>query len=245
VRHFEVLMRGWGLLALVASLAMLGACARPHAAAPILVSGGDTGISVSAAGTAEEVPDTAVFEIGVEVRRASVSEARAEAGRAQSAVLDALRSGGIADEDIQTAQLVVGPDFERTHEGRRLRGYIATNVTRVRTQALDELGAILDAAVSAAGDHARLHGLRFELDDAAAAEARARDEAMRQARAKAEQIADHLGVALGAPLAVEESGAARPPEPVAMRADEAAVTPIERGVIEVRVDVRVRWAIRE
>jgi uncharacterized protein len=245
VRHFEVLMRGWRWVAFFVSLATLGACARPQAAAPIVVSEVDTGIRVSGTGTAEEVPDTAVFEIGVEVRRAAVAEARAEAARAQSAVLDALQSGGIADEDIQTAQLVVGPEFEHTHEGRRLRGYIATNMVRVRTQALEELGAILDAAVSAAGDDARLHGLRFELDDPAAAEARAREQALRQARAKAEQIAGHLGVALGAPLAVDENGTARPPEPVAMRAEDAAVTPIERGMIEVRVDVRVRWAIRE
>jgi uncharacterized protein len=238
-------MRGFCVVAILVSLATFGACARPQATTPIVVSEVGTGISVTGTGTAEEEPDTAVFEIGVEVRRAAVVEARAEAARAQSAVLDALRGGGIPDEDIQTAQLVVGPDFEHTHEGRRLRGYIATNVVRVRTQALEELGTILDAAVAAAGDDARLHGLRFELDDPEAAEARAREEAMRQARAKAEQIADHLGVGLGAPLAVEENGAARPPEPVAMRAEDAAVTPIERGMIEVRVDLRVRWAIRE
>ena len=240
-----ILMSGWQFVVGLVSLAALWGCARPQGASPVVVREADSGITVSGTGPAEEVPDTAVFLIGVEARRKTVAEARADAARAQRAVLDALREGGIASEDIQTARLAVGPDFERTDEGRRLRGYVATNTVRVRTGELDTLGATLDAAVSAAGDRARLGGLGFELDDPAATEARARDEAIRRAREKAEQIADQLGVSLGAPLAVEETGEGGPPRPVAMRAEAAAVTPIERGTTEVRVDVRVRWAIRE
>ncbi|HEY8427112.1 MAG TPA: SIMPL domain-containing protein [Sandaracinaceae bacterium] len=203
------------------------------------------GIRVSGRGEARARPDVAVLEIGVESRRPTVEEARAQAAAAQNAVLEALRGAGVEERDIQTRQLSIHPDFEYSQTGRRLLGYVVTNTVEARIRDLDRIEHAVDTAVAAGGDLTRLNGLRFELSEPEEVQRRARAEAIANARAEAEQLAEALGVRLGEPLSVDEV-ASEPVRPVMMRmemADAAASRPIRPGETEVVVEVRVRWAI--
>ena len=223
-------------------------CAQGTGGAPrqtLVVSEDTTGISVVGEGKTEATPDEAVFSVGVEVRKPTVAEARNGAAETMQALLAALRSAGVEEGHIQTRQISVAPDYEYSESGRRLLGYVATNTVEVSVRELDDLGSIIDAAVRAGGDSARLEGIRFELSDPDAAKAEAREEAVERARSDAEQLARLLGVELGEALSVEEM-AAEGPHPVMMQAEMArdeAATPIEPGRTEVSVRVRVRWAI--
>lgn len=203
------------------------------------------GIRVSGRGGARARPDLAVLEIGVESRRPTVEEARAQAATAQAAVLEALRGAGVEERDIQTRQLSIQPDFEYGETGRRLLGYVVTNTVEARIRDLDRIQQAIDGAVAAGGDRTRLNGLRFELSEPESVQREARARAIANARAEAEQLAEALGVRLGEPLSVDEV-ASDPVRPVMMRmemADAAASTPIQPGETEVVVEVRVRWAI--
>lgn len=230
----------------LASLALAVGCAHGSGGdGTVLLREDTTGITVTGDGDAEAVPDTAVFRIGVEARRPTVAEARDTSARAQQAVIAALRSGGIAENHIQTQQLTIQPDYEYTEAGRRLLGYVATNTVQVRSTDLDRLSQTIDAAVTAGGDVVRLEGIQFELDDPEAVRAQAREKAVARARAKAQQLAQLLGARLGPAVFVEEVSSAMPPQPM-MRMEAAAAdaaTPIQRGTTEVRVEVRVRFAI--
>ncbi len=224
---------------------LLVACGHAPSGGVVVVRGEPTGITVVGEGEAEAAPDLAVFRIGVEARRPTVAEAREAAAGAQQAVIEALRGAGIEQRDIQTAQLSITPDYEYSEAGRRLLGYVVTNSVEVRARALDRVGPAIDAAVAAGGDLVRLEGLRFELEEADAAQAQARERAIEEARAKAAQIAAELGVTLGAPESVEEVSATAP-SPVVMRLEAAearAETPVEPGTTRVRVELRVRWGI--
>ena len=213
----------------------------------VIVQDAPTGITVVGEGRFEAAPDLALLTIGVEARKPTVEEARTAAAQAQTAVLEALRGAGVAQEDIQTTALAVQPDFEYSEQGRRLLGYVVTNQVQVKVRALDTVGPLVDSAVSAGGDLTRLDSLTFVLSEPEAARAQAREEAIGHARTEAEQIASLLGVRLGAPVAVEDVGATDGgPSPVMMRMearDSAAQTPIEPGRTEVRAQVRVRWEI--
>ncbi len=231
----------WIPVSLFVTLA-LGCGAAP---ARVVMPDDAEGIRVSGRGEARARPDLAILEIGVEARRPSVEEARAQAATAQAAVLEALRGAGIEERDLRTTQLSIQPDFEYGETGRRLLGYVVTNTVEARIHDLDRIQRAIDTAVAAGGDLTRLQGLRFELSEPEAVQREARADAIANARAEAEQLAQALGVRLGEPLSVDEVSS-EPVHPMMMRmeaADSAAATPVQPGETEVVVEVRVRWAI--
>lgn len=217
-------------------------------ARPVVVKEESTvsGIQVMGRGEVRARPDVAVVDVGVEARRPTVAEARETATIAQSAVLAALRGAGIPAEDVQTTQLTVRPEYEHTEAGQNLVGYVATNLVQIRVRDLERVQHAIDTALTAGGDLVRLSGLSFELSDPENAQRLARARAIEDARAEARHIAAQLGVALGQPIAVEEVSSEPPVRQVAMRlapSDRAEATPIAPGTSDVRVELRVRWAI--
>jgi uncharacterized protein YggE len=230
------------------SIALVG-CAHQGPGGTTLVLREDaSGVAAVGEGRAEARPDRAVFQIGVEVHRPTVDEARARAAEALTAMLASLRGAGIGDDDVQTTTLSVAPDYEYSESGRRLVGYVAQNMVTARTTALDHVGATIDAAIAAGGDDVRLDGLHFELVDPEALHAEARRRAVENARQHAEQLAEAGGVHLGAPISIAETATSQP-GPVMMRMEmarsdaAAAPTPIQPGVTEAIVQVSVRYAI--
>jgi uncharacterized protein YggE len=225
---------------------MLAGCAHTGGGTTTLLREEATGVSVIGEGRAEARPDRAVFQVGVEVHRPSVDEARTAAAEILANMITALRGAGVGEDDVQTSTLSLAPDYEYSETGRRLLGYVAQNVVTVRMTALDQVGPAIDAAVTAGGNDVRLDGLHFELIDPEAVKAEARRQAVANARVHAEQLAQAGGVALGEPVSISEVGASQP-APVmmrmeAMRAD--AQTPVEPGMTEVVVQVNVRYAIQ-
>jgi uncharacterized protein YggE len=203
------------------------------------------GIRVSGRGKARATPDLAIVDLGVEARRPTVEEARELAAGAQRGVLEALAAAGVEERDIRTTQLSIQPDYEYSETGRRLLGYVVTNTVEARIRDLSRVHTAVDTATRAGGDLTRVNGIRFELSEPESVARQARAEAIANARAEAEQIAEALGVRLGEPLAVEDVSS-EAPHPMMMRMEAAqadAATPIQPGETEVVVEVRVRWAI--
>jgi uncharacterized protein YggE len=92
-----------------------------------------------------------------------------------------------------------------------------------------------------------IHGISFRIDDPAKVEARARELAVVNARAKADALARSAGVAITGVAAIAEGGGGMMP-PVPMRAfslakAEDASTPVEAGATEVSVHVTVSYLI--
>lgn len=206
------------------------------------------GISVSGSGSAFGEPDVAVLSLGVEAEAASVSEARSQAAESMEAMLAALRAGGVDDEDIQTTRFSVQPRFDFRDGRQVLRGFVVNNLVTAKIREIDSVGELIDAAVDAGGDLARVNNLQFTIDDPSELEDQARVEAMEDARNKAETLAEAAGVDLGPPRSISESGGARPialdRAAFALPAGEPLVdTPIEVGELEVRVQVQVVYGL--
>jgi uncharacterized protein YggE len=233
----------------VAGLALLAAAC----------SGGDTfvtsdlsgqgGISASGTGTATAEPDVMFLTVGVSVERESIAEAREDAASAQTAVIDALKGIGVDDNDIQTVGFSINPvyEFSRLDE-RELVGYVVNNVVSAKIRDLDRAGEAIDAATLAGGDDAVVQGISFSIDDPTELREEARAEAVSNARAQAEQLADLAGADLGPLISISESSFF----PFAERgfatgiggaADQAASTPIETGELEISVTVNVLYAV--
>ena len=205
------------------------------------------GITVTGAGSAFGAPDVAVLTLGVEAEADSVGEAREQAASAMGAMTDALKEGGVAEKDIQTMRFSVQPRYDFVANRQELRGFVVTNIVTAKIRSIDDTGQLIDAAVEAGGDRARVESLSFTIDEPSALEDEARREAIAEARRKAETLADAAGVELGDARIISEAGGPQPIPFEGRAADlqeEPADTPIEFGELEVRVNVQVVYELR-
>lgn len=206
-------------------------------------------ISVSGNGEVRAEPDIATLTLGVEARAETVAEARAEANRAAEAVMAALRDGGVDADDIRTTRFSIGAVYDYSDDRPRIDGYSVSNTVTVTVRAIETTGELIDAAAEAGGDATRFNGISFGYDDPAEYTRTARELAVEDARAKAEQLAELTGVTLGDPLSISETSWAAPvsvryPQESAAFADSAeAGTSISPGTSAISVTVNVVWAI--
>ena len=204
-------------------------------------------ISVGGIGRITTVPDVADVRVGVMITRAKVRDAQAAAATAMQAVIAALRKAGIADKDVQTTSLSLQPVYDYSSNGTppKLTGYQIVNAVQATVRKLDTISDVIDGALAAGAT--TLDGITFRVDDPAAAEAQARDAAMKNARAKADALAKAAGVSITAVSSItEQSGSAPVPVPYAAALaapDKAASTPVQVGTNEVDVSVSVVYLI--
>lgn len=207
-------------------------------------------ITVAGVGDASAVPDIAVISIGVEVMERSVADARQLAAEAAAAVLDSLKANGVAQKDIRTTGLQLHPQYDYSRDAApKIMGYIANHQLSVKVRAMDTLSQVIDGAVLAGGDAARLQGVSFEVDNPAQLLATARRNAIEDARLRAETYAAAADVAVGKVLAISEIEE-REPAPRMMMAARAesmkmADTPVQPGESTLSVRVIVRFGLTE
>jgi uncharacterized protein YggE len=234
------------LLTALALAALAAGCA-PGMARPSVE---DDVIAVTGSGRFSASPDTAVLTLGVEATAATLGEATGDAGRRMTAVVARVKSFGVADADIATVVYSVDPrmapmapmDPTRRDEAPRIVGYRVTNVVQVTVRKISDAGPILDAAVPAGANTVR--GVRFTLADPSAAQSQARAEAVRDALAKARQLATAAGMTLGPVLSIREGGSVPQFVPMRAMATRPDAPPIEPGQLEVTVSVDLRQAIQ-
>jgi uncharacterized protein len=206
------------------------------------------GISVSGRGEVVAEPDTGYFSVGVEVTRKTVADAREEAASVLADVVGSLKDNGVNDDDLKTANFSIFPQYNyRNNEKPEITGFMVTNTLSVTVRDLDKFSETLDEAIEAGGDAVRVNSIRFDRDDKEKLIEQARELAMKDALAKAEQLAEFGDVSLGAPISIVESSSVTPPpvffEERALAGADSSSTPIQPGTTSVIVTVSVRWEI--
>jgi uncharacterized protein YggE len=208
----------------------------------------NSGLSVLGQGIVLAQPDVARITLGSEVFDQSLSNAQAEAARRMDAVVNKLKADGILDTAIRTVSYTINPQYDQQNQTQPvLRGYQVQNLVEVKSSNVGGLGALIDDAISSGAT--RVYGIRFEASDMAGLKSQARDQAMQDARAKAEQLARDAGVSLGRPMAIEESDTGGVTPVRALGGPQAAPaatvsTPIQPGELQVSTTVRVVWTIQ-
>ncbi len=150
-------------------------------------------ISVSGEGQVFAVPDVAVFTLTVREESKDVKSAQKVATKKINEVIDYLKKEGIEERDIKTISYNANPRYNWTQgKGRELQGYEVSQSVRVKVRDTDKAGEIL-AGVGARGID-NVSGLTFQIDDDDALKAKARREAIADAKRKADVLASDLGV---------------------------------------------------
>jgi len=192
-------------------------------------------------------PDIARMTVGVESAGSNVGQVVADVNAKQSAIIAKLKSLGVSDKDIQTTSFNVSLDNSKPQApGSPNTGpitYRVNNTAQITIRKIDQLSAILQAAVDAGANN--IYGISMSLSDPSPLASDARTKAVADARTKAEALAKAAGVKLGRIVSISEfTGSAFPP---AVFADSRANAqgPIETGELQVQVQVNVVFAIEQ
>ena len=214
-----------------------------------------SGISVTGRGEVTAVPDLAILNAGVEARAATVERARVQAAEAMDRIAQVLAARGISSGDVQTRFFNISPEYvwNDTKRQQELVGYRVSNQARVRIRDMGSVGPVIDEVAGAGGDLVRIQGIRFTVEDTGELESQAREKAIENLLAKAQQFAELTGVRLGKPVFLSESGGFAPrPQSFDARnfiemapAAAGAPTPISGGELTVTIMVQGTFSIIE
>lgn len=194
-------------------------------------------LSFSVSEEVRSKPDTAGVGAGVQVTAPTAVEAMRQNAAAMDKLIRAAKARGIKDEDIQTTGINLSPQYDYSNrvDGQppRFVGYQVSNSVRVTTTKIDELGAMLDALVTAGGTN--IDGPWFGVKDAEAQLVGARGKVIAAAKVKADDYARLTGYRAAELVSISEGGFAGPPPmpvPQMMAADaREKSTPVEPGQI--------------
>jgi uncharacterized protein len=212
-------------------------------------------LSVNGNGEVQVAPDTALVRLGVTRQAQTGQAAQQGVNTVLRAILEGITALGVAERHIQTSQLTLFPIYaqerpEPMREPRqpRIVGYQATSTVTVRVEDLDQVGPVIDAALTAGAN--QFEGVHFTLRDDTQVREQALSEAVREARSKAEVIARALNVRLDSVIEVAEGGVSFIPPPypgremMAMRAAADTATPVSPGEVTVTANVTIRYRIQ-
>lgn len=235
-------------------IALLGVLALSACAGPTTVNTSPEQshtIAVTGSGVAYGKPDIAVAQIGVESRDADPARAVSDANEKMDAILSAIKSLGVDDQDMQTTNFSVFAQQDTDPDTGRPKGtytYVVNNTLSVTVRDLSKVGDVLGKAVNAGANS--INSVAFTLSDSAALESEARDKAMADAKARAEQLAKAAGVMLDKPMNINEYTSG----PIPYAADYKAApalglggggpVPVSTGQIQINLQVSITYLIK-
>jgi hypothetical protein len=201
-------------------------------------------ISVSGEATVSVPPDLALVEGGVMSEAKTAREASDANNAAMGKVLQALKGAGIAEKDLQTSRLSLQPQNAPNRSGpSAIVGYRASNRVTIRVRDVAKVANVIDTLVAAGAND--IGGINFMVSQASKLLDEAREQAVADARRKAEIYAKAAGVTLGAPLSISEEGSPAPTPFRKMAVGMAASAPVAQGEETLQVTVSVSWAIKQ
>lgn len=208
---------------------------------PGIVTTGDANVKAK--------PDGAIVTVGAVVQGATADEAQAQLSGRIATILERAKALAIADSDTKTVAYRIDPQYAYDPgKAPRLTGFQAAQQIALTLHGTDGIGKALDTLVQ--GDGATTATVAFALLDAKAAQASAREQAIQDARAKAQAMATTAGVQLGKVISVNDIGLA-PTVDGAIRGDYTAfaikaaapMPQLPAGELQVVVRVQVQWEL--
>lgn len=191
----------------------------------------------------EAAPDRATIGAGVTTTAPTATEAMRQNAAEMTKVIARIKALGIAEEDIQTTGVALGPLYDYQAGSPVFRGYQANNRVNVLLRKIDHTGRVLDALVEAGATD--ISGPTFAIADDTAMKEQARKAAVARGSAQARAYAAMLGYADIRVLAVSENIAGSVPFYAAAKvvALEATATPIQPGMVGTDVNLTITYEL--
>lgn len=212
------------------------------AAEPVKAEKDVASITVSANESVKVKPDLAYVDLGVKTTGTSSQDAQQKNAAAATAMLDALKAQGIAEDDIKTSYMNMYQDYQDPTM------YAMENTFNVTIRDINNVGKVIDAAIAAGANSS--YSLSFDISNRDAVYLEALGKAMKSVGAKAEAVAKSGGYTITSAKDIVENGSSSYAGKMMesgvadMAAAGAAPTPVSPGDIEVSASVTGTYNIK-
>lgn len=218
-----------------------------------------TTLTIEGAATRSIERDGTVARFSITVLDTSVRDAVSTGNGALADVRTALQMGCndddpqqlcVPNDQLQTTSIRISEQFDWTEQGRVSLGFEYRNSLLARLDGVDQAGLLIDTILLAGGDHVRFDGLEFTASGRAEAERLALLDAIDDAQATADSIADHMGYEIARVVELSPVGSLTASRTVlesaesAMADDSFEPTPVFGGSESVTSRVRMVFELR-
>jgi uncharacterized protein len=198
----------------------------------------DNTINVQGSSEIKVEPDEAEVWVGASFVKDTAEEAQNAVNSVINDIVDGLRYKGFTEDNMETTQLSLHEEYSWNEGKRESIGWRASQTLKIKTNDLTKVGEIVDVAVENGAN--QINNINFQLSDEREKEYKkqALTEAAKNAKDKAETIAESLGVKLGTIKTVSESNYYYAPYRYAM-AEDSGMDAVEEAAKVLPSDVTV------
>lgn len=208
-------------------------------------------ITVSGTGEVYTQPDLALINLSIVTEKETVSEAMSENTEKMNNIIEEVKNQGIEEKDLKTTNFSVYPRYE-WHEAteekpqgeRVLVGYEVNQTLEVKIRDLEKISIIIDKATEKGAN--QVSNLQFIVENEDSVRSQAREEAIKEAKSKAEDISSQLGVKLVKITSFNEGYISSPrfyDYAIEEAAGKGGGSSIETGENKIEVNVSITYEI--
>ena len=214
----------------------------------VLTSPKSTTINMSAEGKVSAKPDIAEVCFSVVTTGKEAAKVQEENDKKMAKVIDFLKSKGIAESDIQTANYNLYPQYNYNTgaEPAPISGYTLNQAVTAKIRDLKAVSGIMGSLTSQGVN--QIDNVAYSIDDPNALKAEAREKAVESAKQKAEELAKRLGARLGKVTSYYEDPNYYPPMYSGMYDSRGmgagGGSPVQPGEQDIFVNVTLTFELR-
>jgi uncharacterized protein YggE len=173
----------------------------------------------STTGEAEEtaVPDEATINVGVTQQALTVSDAQDKANTVADKLINEIKKLGIPEKDIKTVNYTVTPNYSGGvpqpliepgggSREQKITSYTVDQSLQIKVKPIDKVNRVIDTATANGANLVGGVNFTFSDDLQKSLEKKARENAVKDAKEKAQGLANAAGVRLGKIVNVVEGG---------------------------------------
>jgi len=149
-------------------------------------------INVSGTGIISVKPDMGRVNLGIVTEGVSANESQSKNNEISTKIIDSIKATGVNEEDIQTIEYSINPIY-KYEEGKPpiITSYQTVHMLNINVYDIEKIGAVIDAGTSAGAN--RVGGISFDIKDKKSLELKALEEAVKDARKKADTALEAEG----------------------------------------------------
>lgn len=205
--------------------------------------GQDTGITVTGEAKTQVKNQIASFTAGVNINKANKDTAVKEVNDKMTKLIEDIKAFGVKQEDIKTQGMSIN---ESQNYETKAKEWYASNSIQITLRDVDKASSFADLLAKSGANN--VYGPNLMLDESNSAEKTLYEEAMKDAKEKAESIAKVSGRKLGKVISVMDGGSVDYSRPYLMSAKDGlgggVAAPVEAGATTVSKSMTVVFEMK-
>lgn len=204
-------------------------------------------------GKVTAVPDLATITIGITQDALVVADAQKKVNETTSKIIADLKKLGISEKDIKTQNYSVNPKYNYLANMNKPDGYTVSQEMEVKSKSIDKINKVIDIATADGANIVNQANFTFSDELQKKLEDKAREDAVKDAKQKAETLSKAAGMKLGKVIDISENNSSSYPMPLMKRVGTAGAgtdaiavpeTQVNPGENSVSITVDLTYEVR-